>query len=177
MKWEKWGAIGSIAAAVLAIVAVIVTYLQLDASVSSNFEEIRVLKAQIAQSKASVTMQAVSMYLHSPQLDEKKRIINAGTKNGSDYSAVSDDKELYNAVQGVLNYLETIATGIESDVYDDRIVCQSLKLVVQKQVEVHIHGQHRIGVDVPNPRPFSESEFGNLVKAYKRWNQAGGCPP
>lgn len=182
-RWEKWSAIGSLIGASIALLSVGVSYSQLRSSIhsneqqiSSNEQQIRSLSSQMKQAGDSVSMQAVTGYLNSPELIDAKKMINARTQNGTDYSAVPQDPELYNAVQAVLNYLQTVSTGIKNGVYNDTIMCNSLKLVVQKQVEVHIKGQRPTGVVKSNPGPFSATEFSNLNEVYERWNKSQSCP-
>ena len=174
-EWEKVGAVGSAVGAVAAIVALAIGYFQLQAAVGANQLQISSLEAQLASSKTFATEQAIDGYLSKPQLIAAKDIINSMTKNGQDYSNVPEDGELNNAVIAVLNYLQTMATGIRNSSYDDLVMCRSLKRVVEKQVEVHIFGQRPTGVSITNPQPFSRSEFKPLVEMYQRWGALENC--
>jgi hypothetical protein len=75
----------------------------------------------------------------------------------------------------VLNYLETVATGVNNRIYSDRLVCLSLKRVLMKQVEVHIRGQRPTGVLKSNPGPFAQTEFPGIVAVYDRWSKPESC--
>lgn len=168
MSWEKIGV-------VLALPGLIISYLQLDSEIEANEREISVLQQQLNQTKKVITAQAIDGYLSKPQLISAKEIINSRTRNGRDYSSIGSDPELENAVLAILNYLQTLATGVTTATYDDIILCKSLKRVVQKQVEVHILGQRPVGVDKANTQPFSKTEFGNLVAMNERWSQIQEC--
>lgn len=168
-RWEKAGTIAALVGVPISLAATALSYWQLESSLTS-------VKQQMRQEKASASMQVAASYLNSAELINAKSIINNGTDNGSDYSMVPQSTELYNAVQAVLNHLETTMTGVEVGVYSDGIVCQSLKAVVVKQVEVHLKGQRPTGVSKSNPQPFSASDFPNLSAIYERWSKQPQCP-
>ena len=167
MSWEKIGV-------VVTFIGVVISYQQLNSSISSNEKEITVLQQQLHQAKQTITAQAVDGYLSKPQLINAKKIINTKTNNGRDYSS-SSNPELESAILSVLNYLETLATGVTTGIYDDSILCKNLKRVVRKQVEVHILGQRPTGVEKTNSQPFSATEFTNLVGMNDRWSKTEGC--
>lgn len=113
------------------------------------------------------------VYVTDPSLQEAKRTINSKTSNGTDYSKAGDDAGLRQAILQILNYLETVASGLEhpkdGPAYLDEIVYNDLRDVIFKNVQVHILGQTPIGVTKGNPKTFPESEFRDLMKVYRRW--------
>lgn len=171
MNMDVAGKIAALVGVPIALIAILISYLDLRDSIAA-------VEAQMDQERAAISMQAASSYLNSPELQAAKKLINSRTANGTDYSGISKDDELYNSIVVVLNHLETTATGIDVGVYDDAVICRSLKQVIAKLVEVHIEGQRPTGVTKPNSEPFAASEFPNLVAAYSRWSsQPHGCAP
>ena len=169
MNWEKIGVVAT-------AIGVVVAWLQLSSSIDGNAQQIILLKTQLSQDKNFLSTQAAEGWSSKPQLIGAKKIINSNTRHGRDYSSVASSPELNGAVVQVLNYLETLATGIKTSTYNDSILCNHLKMVVQKNVEVHILGQRPTGVDITNPAPFASSEYKNLLDMYKRWSNFKPCP-
>lgn len=157
-KIEKFSALVGVP---ISIAAVFVAYLQLES-------------AKI-DARDSRTIQVVMDYLTSDVISKAKETINANTKEGSDYSQTPTNTKLQSSVRLILNYLETVSTGINNGVYDEKIACAHLRKVVEKQVTVHIKGQIVDGVTTANTKPFNENDYKSLVGVYNKWRDNSVC--
>jgi hypothetical protein len=170
MKWsEQIERACVIAGAIFTLSAVVIAYWQLG-------EMKRAVDVQSSESKAARSVDVAFQYLTSDVLSRAKEAINKATKNGTDYSGISTNAEAEAGVRLILNYLETVASGINNRAYDESIVCHHLRRVVEKQVQVHIKGQTLTGVVKANPEPMAESEYRWLVHYYERWKSSTVCP-
>lgn len=165
---EKAEKIAIIIGIPLGLISLLIAYLQL----SSSIEGVR---QQISDSKSTRSMEAAFQYLTSDVIANAKKTINSNTNNGTDYSKANSDPDLKKSVLLILNFLDTISSGIENGIYDEKLVCSHLRRVVEKQVTVHIKGQVMDGIIKPNPSPYPETEFKSLVKIYDRWKNGEIC--
>ena len=165
-RWEKAGIIIAVIGIPISLTANWISHSQLQSSIN-NFKSTQV------QQKKNAANSAVTTYLNSSTLAQAKFLINERTKNGTDYSKVPEDYELYNAVLAILNNLNATMTNVKHGLYSEEIICDHFRDVVNKQVEVHIKGQRSYGVTVTNPEPFSDSDFPDLIATYNAWNKQG----
>ena len=120
-------------------------------------------------------MDVALQYLISDVMANAKKTINDNTSNGTDYSKTNTNSDLKKSVLLILNFLETVSYGIENGVYDEKLICSHLRLVVEKQYTVHIEGKTMEGVKKANPSPFSKSTFKSLERIYERWKDGEVC--
>ena len=152
----------------LGLISLLIAYLQLSYSIEG-------VRQQINDSKSTRSMEIVFQYLTSDVIASAKNIINSNTNNGTDYSKANSNPELKRSILLILNFLNTISSGIENGVYDEKLVCSHLRRVVEKQVTVHIKGQVIDGVTKSNPSPYPETEFTSLVTIYDHWKNGKVC--
>lgn len=152
----------------LGLISLLLAYLHLNSSIES-------VRQQINDSKSTRSMEVAFQYLTSDVMANAKKTINDNTNGGTDYSRMNSNADLRKSVLLILNFLDTVSSGIMNDVYDEKLVCSHLRLVVEKQVTVHIKGQTIDDVTKPNPSPYPETYFKSLVKIYDQWKNGEVC--
>lgn len=111
------------------------------------------LKNQRRMNKVQRTMDAVREYDTSPVIAEAERNIWEQSNHRLNYDSVDEFDKLT-----LLNYLESLAIGIEQGVYDSAIVNDHLGSIIQAAIEKFI-----------NIDQVPKEEFPALMKLYNRW--------
>lgn len=133
---ENWIGVGTLAATVIIAVTAL-----------------KQLSNQRRLNKIQRTVDAVRDYDTSPVIAEAERNIWEQSNHRLNYESVDEFDKLT-----LLNYLDSLAIGIEQGVYDDKIVNDHLGSIIQAAVEKFI-----------NTGQVPEDEFPALIKIYDLW--------
>jgi len=127
------------------------------------------LKIQGEREKKWHTVAACERYSSDPILHDVTKSIWKKSNNGSDYTGYTD---LDHDIIQTLDYLDSLAVGIEQDIYDEVIIKDNLKEVVYKAVKVFIKGEpgNLAGRDwITGKALCTKEEYPFLSRLYNKW--------
>jgi hypothetical protein len=127
------------------------------------------IKIQGEREKKWHTVDACERYSTDPILHRVTKQIWENSSNGTDYTNCNSLD--HNIIQ-LLDYLDSIAVGIEQDIYDEYIVKSNLEEVVYKAVKVFIKGESGCIHErswIAGKSLCGEKEYPFLSKLYKKW--------
>jgi len=152
-------AAAGIATALATIALVIVAQREL----SQIPEQIRI---QDERQRKWATVEACDAYVTDPVIYQASKNLWVASQNGTDYS----DKDAIDAhdVATLLNYLESLATGVEQGVYVEEIVRDHFEGIMTKAVLVFIQGKSSENWRASDPY-FPEEAVPGLMTLYMRW--------
>lgn len=161
------------------------TYIQLLASVATALATVGIaivginqlkqiaehMRVQGEREKKWATIKACERYDSEPSIAQYARNIWDASKSGTDYTVV--DNILHDII-GFMNYLDSLAIGIDQGVYNEQIVRDHMQSSIYKSVKAFIKGESGEvnGIAWKATKPLTIAKgYPCLLKLYDKWFQ------
>jgi hypothetical protein len=122
------------------------------------------IQAVRKENRVERTLAACSRYESDVTVESCVRALRHALAAGGDYNA-NPRKYQHEAII-VLNFLDTIAIGIDQRVYDERLARDHMKAIVKKWMELLLEPTKAKELDLP------EDDYRCLNGLWSRWNQS-----
>jgi hypothetical protein len=127
------------------------------------------MRVQGEREKKWATIKACERYDSEPSINQYARKIWEESKSGTDY--VNVDNILHDII-GLMNYLDSLAIGVDQGVYNEQIVKDHMKSSIYKSVKAFIKGESGEvdGIAWKAAKPLVDAKgFPCLLKLYDKW--------
>lgn len=114
-----------------------------------------------------ITIEACTRFVSDPIIHEASRRLWDASDGGTDYTLETVDRH---DVITVLNYLDSLATGIEQDIYIEEIVRAHYEHFVAKAVVALVRGESSEPHWKADTQFAPEEQIKNLIAVHNRWS-------